>query len=407
MLDVTKITPEDFSSIKDDERNIEDLSESGLTYIQDVWKRFTSNRLSITGLIILLLVLFFALFGNFLSPKNYYTQELSFSNIPPVLTCYTLNDGTEVYIHKEYTLYEISNNGEILQRYTPIEDNKAQRIRVYKIGDNTVSIDYSNSAKKVKLNKEGKRKEASLLPSFIIKENNQQINNAHKRWNKSYILGTDYLGRDLYSRLISGLQVSMLVSIIACFVQLIIGIVYGGIAGFFGGRTDNIMMRIVDIISTVPLTLYVILLMVILQPGLNTIIIALASVYWVDMARQVRGQVLSIKNQEFVLAAKAIGTRNSIIIKKHLIPNAMGAIIVTLAVSIPSAVFTESFLSFIGLGVNAPSASLGTLCNDALGGLRTYPYQLFLPAVIICVLVLGFNFLGDGLRDALDPKLRK
>jgi oligopeptide transport system permease protein len=205
-----------------------------------------------------------------------------------------------------------------------------------------------------------------------------------------------------------GARISLLVAFIATIVNLFIGVVYGSIAGYEGGRVDNIMMRIVDIINSIPLVLYVILLMVWFRGGgLTNIIIALSSVYWVSMARLVRGQMLSLKEQEFVLAARVMGVSKSKIIFRHLIPNAMGPIIVSIAMMIPSAVFTESFLSFIGLGVSAPMASWGTLANNALSGLTTYPYQLFFPALAIAFTMLAFNFIGDGLRDALDPRLRK
>jgi len=204
-----------------------------------------------------------------------------------------------------------------------------------------------------------------------------------------------------------GARISLLIALVATLVNFFIGVIYGGIAGFAGGRVDNLMMRVVDVIATVPLLLYVILLMVIFEPGLKTIMIAIGTVYWVNMARIVRGQILAIKEQEFVLAARTLGASSSRILFRHLIPNTMGPIIVALAMMIPSAIFTEAFLSFIGLGVSAPMASWGTLANDAVSGLRTYPYQLFYPALFISVTVLAFNFLGDGLRDALDPRLRK
>jgi oligopeptide transport system permease protein len=192
-------------------------------------------------------------------------------------------------------------------------------------------------------------------------------------------------------------------------VNFLIGVVYGAVAGYEGGRVDSIMMRIVDVINSVPLVLYVILLMVMFksQGGLVTIIIAIGTVYWVGMARLVRGQMLSLKEQEFILAARALGVPKHQIILRHMIPNAMGPIIVSMTMMIPSAIFTESFLSFIGLGVSAPMASWGTLANNALQGLLTYPYQLFFPALAIAITMLAFNFLGDGLRDALDPRLRK
>ena len=211
----------------------------------------------------------------------------------------------------------------------------------------------------------------------------------------------------MWIRILYGARISLTVGLVASIVNLVIGVIYGGIAGYEGGRVDNIMMRIVDIINSVPSLLIVILLMVVYKPGLQTIIITIGLIYWVGMARLVRGQVLSLKEQEFVLAARTIGVPKIKIIMKHLIPNAIGPIIVSLTMSIPSAIFTESFLSFIGLGVAAPMASWGTLANDALGGIRSYPYQLIIPAVAIAITMFAFNFLGDGLRDALDPRLRK
>ena len=235
----------------------------------------------------------------------------------------------------------------------------------------------------------------------------QNLMRANESPSKDHWFGTDAHGRDLFERVLYGGRVSLQVAVVATVVQFIIGVLYGGISGYLGGRVDNIMMRIVDIIHTIPLVLYAILLMVVVGPGLNSVILAIGTIYWVSMARIVRGQVLSLKEQEFVLAAKTLGAGTWRILMRHLIPNALGPIIVTLTMMIPSAIFTESFLSFIGLGVSAPMASWGSLASDALSGLRSFPYQLFYPSIAICITMLGFNFLGDGLRDALDPRLRK
>ena len=222
-----------------------------------------------------------------------------------------------------------------------------------------------------------------------------------------YVIADDALGRDVLTRLMYGTRISMLVALMAAFVNLIIGILYGGISGYLGGTVDMIMMRIVDIISTIPLTLYVILIMQVLGAGIQSIIVALGSVYWVDMARVVRGQILSLKQQEFVLAAKTIGSSATTILFDHLIPNALGSILVTITMLIPSAIFMEAFLGYLGIGLQPPLASLGTMCNDASANLRTSPHELLIPALMICVIMFAFNFVGDGLRDALDPKLKK
>ena len=223
----------------------------------------------------------------------------------------------------------------------------------------------------------------------------------------SHWFGTDMFGRDLLVRVLYGARISLAVGFLASVISLFIGVIYGGISGFAGGKTDNVMMSIVDVIYSVPVMIYVILLMVVVGPGLKSIFITLGISYWAPMARIVRAEVMRLKNEEFILAARVIGASPRRILLRHLIPNAMGSVLVTLTFSIPGAIFTESFLSFVGLGVSAPMASWGVLCSDAVGALSVYPWQLFFPAGAISITILAFNFLGDGLRDALDPKLRK
>lgn len=239
-----------------------------------------------------------------------------------------------------------------------------------------------------------------------------------------HIMGTDAMGRDYAIRVIYGARVSLLVGFFASIIVLIIGATYGSISGYYGGKVDMIMMRFVDIIYSLPDLLMIILLSTVLNQtlkpmidsvpflsklgtGMISIFIVFALLYWVSMARLVRGQILSIKQMDYVLAAKSTGAKGGHIIKKHMLPNCISVIIISTALQIPSAIFTESYLSFLGLGVSKPMPSLGSLASTALDGVRSYPHRLIIPAVAICLIVLSLNLLGDGLRDAFDPKLKK
>ncbi|WP_236697910.1 ABC transporter permease [Brevibacillus formosus] len=235
---------------------------------------------------------------------------------------------------------------------------------------------------------------------------NQEISAEH--W-----FGTDELGRDMFARTWYGARISLTIGIVAALIDLVIGVTVGGIAGYMAGRgkrgdrIDTIIMRIIEILYGLPYLLVVILLMVVMEPGMLTIIIALSATGWVGMARLVRGQILQLKNQEFILAAQVLGAKFSRILLKHLIPNTFGVIIVNLTFTIPSAIFAESFLSFLGLGVQAPVASWGTMTNDGLGVILTGDWwRLFFPALMISLTMFAFNVFGDGLQDALDPRLR-
>ena len=224
-------------------------------------------------------------------------------------------------------------------------------------------------------------------------------------------LGTDYLGRDLLARIIAGARVSLFIGFIAPLLSVAIGIVIGGIAGFFGGRTDAVLMRVTDFVLALPFLLFMILFKVVLGggPGENGIIpmlIAMIALSWTGPARLTRGQILQLRESEFVQASKLLGAKPLYLIFRHLLPNTLGVILVSLTFAIPSAIFTEAFLSFIGMGVVPPTPSWGSLCNDGIQTFLTHPHEFIFPALIISITVLAFNLLGDGLRDALDPKMR-
>lgn len=219
--------------------------------------------------------------------------------------------------------------------------------------------------------------------------------------------GTDNLGRDMWARVWMGARVSLFIAFVAALVQSTMGIIIGGISGFFGGKVDMFLMRLSDIVDSIPLLVYVILIMMIMGSGMAPIIIAFALTGWIRMARLVRGQALSLKESDYVMAAKGLGGSNMRIIISHMVPNMLGVIIVTLTMSIPTAIFTEAYLSYIGIGLQPPLTSWGLLANEGAAVIKTYPYQLIIPALFISITMLSMQLFGDGLRDALDPKLRK
>lgn len=245
-----------------------------------------------------------------------------------------------------------------------------------------------------------------FLPFDGVDKNNYD---AYKENNiKEYHwFGTDSSGRDLFVRVWKGTQTSILIGLIAAFLDVVIGITYGAISGFFGGTVDNIMQRIIEIIASIPNLIIMILFVVFFGPSLLTIILAMSVTGWIGMSRIVRGQFLKLKTQEYVMASKTLGATNWSLIFKHILPNTLGPIIVTAMFSVPSAIFFEAFLSFIGLGAPPPAASLGTLVNDGRKMLMINPYQMFVPSTILSLLILCFYLFGDGVRDAFDPKMRK
>jgi len=250
----------------------------------------------------------------------------------------------------------------------------------------------------------------TIIGPMIGKFEYQATNNdmLNMKPNSTYWFGTDSLGRDLFSRIWVGGRISITIGIVGAIVDTVVGTIYGGIAGYLGGIADDIMMRILEILVSIPYLVLVILIRVLMdQGGMTPLIIAMTITGWCYMARLVRGQLLQIKEQEYVLAAKALGANASRVIAKHLVPNTLGVMIVAITFDIPGFIFAEAFLSFLGIGVQSPMTSWGGLASAGQQNLMFYPYQLIFPAVAISLTMLSFNLLGDGLRDALDPKLRQ
>ena len=420
----------------------ENIGVPSLTYWQDCWRRLKQNKSALLSMVVVAIVVLAAVFVPMFWPFSYDQQQLMYANLPPVLDIYDLGDENYVYITKEYKSINVDSKGNLLSADSPVKDDKSNRTYIYEVAGKKLVIDYgvyfranqefiraSGANKKTGILKvadidylsayygenapetvtidEAKVVLEKKIDRYHVFYDDQLITPCDRVNNKTYVWGTDSLGRDMFIRVIYGARISLLVGVVAALVNFVVGVLYGGIAGYFGGIVDNIMMRIVDTISSIPMMLYVILLMVVMGSGLKSIIIAMGLTYWTGMARLVRSQVLSMREQEFVSAAILLGVSTRKLLTRHLIPNAMGAIMVSLTMQIPSAMFTEAFLSFIGLGVSKPMASWGSLANAALPALYTNPYQLFYPALVMSITILALNLFSDGLRDSLDPRLRK
>ncbi|MFC7062796.1 oligopeptide ABC transporter permease [Halobacillus seohaensis] len=354
------------------------INRKSLSFWQDSFIRLRKNVGAMFGLVVLILLILMAVFGPTLNQYDQYEQDLTRAKMPPKIDNlgWLGFDGTLSTVQTADTVEEAEQKA--YMRFNNQEDF---------IDLNTVSG-----------GSEGQPAEV---------EGVYDVYGAKNMEDQNFWFGTDGLGRDLFTRTWEGTRISLYIAFLAAAIDMIIGVAYGGISAYYGGRVDNYMQRIIEILIGIPNLVVVILMILILDPGILSITIALTITGWISMARIVRGQVLKLKNQEFVLASRTLGAPDGRILRKHLVPNVMGLIIINTMFTIPSAIFFEAFLSFIGLGLPTPTASLGTLIDDGFSSLQIYPHILLFPAIVISLIMIAFNMLADGLRDAFDPKMRE
>lgn len=405
------------------------IKRPSISYIKDALRRLKKNKPAVISIIILIIMIIMSLIGPIITKALYgYTyrnQDLKVQNQSMILSnkrSIMLTSNT-AFTYKKYSHdlrkttisfknIKLKSSGSLtLKIGNKAEEAQQGDQKEYKIEIKTENGDTLSKIAE-KLNNEAE-KQLQQDPDFrgiTAKASGSTLTIESKgksEFNKTHWLGTDMFGRDLFTRLWEGGRVSFLIAFISVFITSIIGILYGGISGYIGGRADTLMMRFIEIIMVVPDMLYIILLLQVMKAGIQPIIIVLAATSWMGIARIVRGEVMRLKHSEYVLAAETLGASPKRVILKHLIPNTMGPIIVQMTMMIPSMIFTEAFLSFIGLGIPVPFASWGSLINEGAQVFVLYPNSLFVPAVALSLTMLGFNIFGDGLRDALDPKLRK
>lgn len=427
---LAELTPEDFEPASQQERDDFIQDRQSVSYWKDAWRRLKKNTVAMIALGVIIFLFLFAFVGPLLVPYGYDQFSTGAENLYPYH--YALEDQTR--LDEEIAA---RSESEVMDVDTLIENAKAEAEAK---GETLSSVDIAMIRAKAKVASKGQSEHEDTDPATVRKElgikkklfgysNEELQRKAAGEKVFPHVFGTDMYGRDILVRVMYGARVSMAVGICAALLVLIIGALYGSISGYCGGKVDAVMQRIVELIYSVPEMLVVLLIATALKPILTNFVntgsgpmkefvntmgpnlismfIAFGMLYWVTMSRIIRGQVLQLKQQEYVTAARALGASGGRIIRQHLLPNCIGQIVVTTCLQIPSAIFLESFLSYLGVGVSAPLPSLGSMATDALSGMYTYTYRLIIPSVILSVMILAFNLFGDGLRDALDPKLKK
>lgn len=397
------------------------------SYWKDAWRRLKKNVVAMVALTILVLIVIFAFVGPMIVPYGYDQFNRGAENLHP--SHYSLADQLLIEEKLAEAAESTKTPDEILAEARAQAEAEGRKLSVME------EVTIKNQAKQAASSGENQVTEESIIAEYGMKPKLFGYSRAElerKAAGESvfpHVFGTDGFGRDIMVRTMIGARVSLLVGVFAALLVLLIGATYGSISGYAGGMVDAVMQRIVEVIQSVPEVLVILLISVVLKErfaeslststgvvgmlfhtvGTNVIamFIAFGSLYWVTMSRIIRGQILQLKQQEYVTAARALGGKGGRIIRKHLLPNCIGQIVTTTFLQIPSAIFLESFLSYLGVGVDTPMTSLGSMCTDALGGMYSYPERLLFPAVLLSVMILSLNLVGDGLRDALDPKLKK
>ena len=402
-----------------------------VSYWKDAWRRLRKNTVAMVALVIIILLAIFAFVGPAVVPYTYKQQIRGSEALHPWHYSLENQEKINAYMEEHSGAGKLSPDEAVEQARKEAEAKGTTLSRV----DEAKIRAKANVSQQEASNNEEKVTEADAVKALGIKHS--MFGYSNKELQKKaegekvfpHVFGTDDQGRDIMVRVMVGARVSIIVGVCAALLVLVIGALYGSISGYCGGMVDTVMQRIVEIIYSIPEMLIILLLSATLKPALEqfqnsgdgilqslvtllgpnliSMFIAFGLLYWVTMSRIIRGQILQVKQQEYVTAARALGAKGGRIITKHLLPNCIGQIVTTTFLQIPSAIFLESFLSFLGVGVSAPLTSLGSMCSEALSGLTTYPYRLFIPAVILSVMILSLNLFGDGLRDALDPKLKK
>ena len=437
ILDLNSLTDADFAPASAGEKESMVQMHKSVSYWQDAWRRFRKNVVSMGALILFGLILVFSFAGPLFIPYSYEEQYRNSQKLGPMEYSDAERMAQQIVANGAEGVYATSlkpgslaaiKKGDWYVAYK----GKKYAFHVEKTLEKVTLILDLEAENVLTIGKDKEWEDGAFKELTPVEYTNTPAEGAQelKLSVKVYphLFGTDSQGRDLLARCMYGSRVSIIIGVVAALIVLVIGALYGSISGFLGGKVDFIMMRVVDLIYSVPDVLIVLLLQVVLKAplqnwfdtsknplvnalgtlgvGIVSIFITFALLYWVGMSRIIRGQVLQLKEQEYVTAATVLGASASRIIRRHLLPNCIGQLIIQTCLQIPSAIFLESFLSYLGLGVSAPMASLGSLCSDAKETFLLFPYRLLFPAILLSLIVLTLNLIGDGLRDALDPRLK-